>query len=150
MEVSFNIAPIALAGAITQADVVEQGGVAPVNNVRSDQIWGAEVAWYLEGWILNSNFFQFLGEWTVTLYLDRYGPGDEREFSVTVPVDTFTADPAFPDRRSYAASIEIPAGDVLPGTYETVVAITYAAGGTPGPIAGHVAANPDMVQIYAV
>ena len=149
MEVSFNIAPIALAGAITQADIAEQGGVAPVNNIRSDQNWGAEVAWYLEGWILNSNFFQFLGEWTVTLYLDRFGHGAEREFSVTVPVDTFAPDPN-PNRRNYTASIGIPAGDVLPGTYEPVVAITYAAGGTPGPIAGHVKANPDMVQIYAV
>lgn len=148
MEVSFNIAPIALAGAITRADIVEQGGVAPINNIRSDQDWGVEVDWYLEGWILNSAFFQFLGEWTVTLYLESMGPGVEYEFSTTVPVSVFA--PVAPNRRDYTATVALSAGDVVPGTYKGVVAITYAAGGTPGPIAGHTETDPELVQVYAV
>ena len=153
MEVTFEITETSLAGAITRAEVVEHDGKAPANYIRNDQAWDVEVEWYLQGWILNSAFFEFLGEWTVTAYLEIMGPGTEPAFSATVPVSTFTPAPAppfTPPRRNYKATVQMLAGAVEPGSYKIVAAVNYAGSGTPGPIAGHVATTPDLVQIYPV
>jgi len=150
MEISFDVPPITLTGEMTECKIVEHGGVNPTNNIRSDQDWDLQVEWYLKGWILDSAFFEFLGEWTVHLYLESMGPGDEYAFDVVVPVSTFTPEPGDSTRRNYEATIELSPGDVAPGTYTAVGAITYGAGATPGPIAAHAAAEPDMVQIYQV
>ena len=147
MEILFGPDPIQLKGAITKANIVEVGGADPKDIVRCDQEWKTEVEWYLQGWVLNSAFFKFLGEWTVTLYLESMGPGTEYKYEVAISVDDY--DPAPDDRRDYKATIEVGDHQVVACTYNAVVAITYKGeNGVPGPIAGHCVAAPSMVQFY--
>lgn len=141
----FEINVPSLSGQITDAYLTEQGGVTPVNIVSTGQGFGAHIEWELCGWLA-----QWLpGNWRLCLLLESIGPGSEYSLPApaqSVPLTSGTAAP--PDCRTFADDINIPAGQVAPGTYRAVISLTYeVAPGTPGPMAGH--ANLDYVQIYA-
>jgi hypothetical protein len=132
-----------LQGAIVAATVSEIGGVSPTSIIRTDQAWDVTVDWNLEGSLLGTSFFNFLGEWVVSLFLESMGPTTEYALPTTgtgvrVSVGTFTLpDPNDDTHRDYTATIPVSADTVDPGVYKMVVAITYESSpGTPGPIAG--------------
>jgi hypothetical protein len=131
-----------LQGAIAGATVSEIDGVSPTTVIRTDQAWEVEVQWNLEGSLLGTLFFNFVGEWVVSLFLESMGPTTEYALptagGVRLSVDTFTLpDPNDETHRDYTTTIPVSANTVDPGVYKMVVAITYeSAPGTPGPIAG--------------
>lgn len=131
-----------LQGAIVGATVSEIGGVSPTTVIRTDQAWEVKVDWNLEGSLLGTQFFNFVGEWVVSLYLESMGPTAEYALpaggGVRVSVGTFTLpDPNDVTHRDYTAKIPVSAQTVAAGVYKMVVAITYESSpGTPGPIAG--------------
>lgn len=138
-----------LQGAIVGATVSEVGGIAPSTNIRTDQDWNVKVDWNLEGSLLGTPFFSFVGEWVASLFLESMGPSNEYALTpARVSVNTFTLpDPTDDTHRDYTATIPVSAGSVDPGVYKLVVAITYESSpGDPGPIAGF--HEGGMLQIY--
>jgi hypothetical protein len=155
-ESSLSIYPV-FEGDITGAGVQELKDSGPpeiwemTTNVRTDQDWRVEVGWYLEGSLLSSAFFTFVGEWIVSVRLESMGTGGEHNLpEVRVSVDDCTS--PSPDRREYTATIPVLAGS--PGApqadvYKVVTVITYEdPDGNPGPIAGFLEGG--LLQIYAV
>ena len=141
--------PPLLQGAIVGATVSEVGGIAPSTNIRTDQDWSVKVDWNLEGSLLNQPFFNFVGDWVVSLFLESMGPSLEYSLNpIRLGVNTFTQNPQVQNRRDYTATIDVLAGQIDAGIYKLAVAITYeSAPGTPGPIAGFHEGN--MLQLYS-
>jgi hypothetical protein len=128
-----------LQGAIVGAAVSETGGVSPTTVIRTDQAWEVKVDWNLEGSLLGTPFFSFVGEWVVSMFLESMGPTTEYALptagGVRLSVDTFTS--TIDTHRDYTATIPVSANTVDAGVYKMVVAITYESSpGSPGPIAG--------------
>lgn len=139
-----------LTGTISAPTVTETGGVTPNNIIRTDQDWQIKIDWSLQGSLLGTPFFSFMGEWVVRVYLESMGPSNEYEIPIGgsgshVSVATFTPDG--PSKRDYTTTIHIAPNAVVPGIYKMVVAITYESSpGVPGPIAGF--HEGGMLQLY--
>jgi hypothetical protein len=139
-----------LTGTISTPTVTEIGGVNPNNIIRTDQDWQVKLDWSLQGSLLNTPFFNFVGNWVVRVYLESMGPSKEYEIPVGgsgahVSVATFT--PGGLDKRDYTTTIHVAPKAVEPGIYKMVVAVTYESSpGVPGPIAGF--HEGGMLQLY--
>ena len=59
-----------LTGTISAPTVTEIGGVTPNNIIRTDQDWQIKIDWSLQGSLLGTPFFSFVGEWVVRVYLE--------------------------------------------------------------------------------
>ena len=139
-----------LKGSITGPIVTEMAGANPSTVIRTDQNWQVQIDWSLEGSLLGTPFFSFIGEWVVRVYLESMGPSKEYELPIGgsgahVSVATFNADGA--NKRNYSTTISIAPKAVEPGIYKMVVAVTYeSSAGKPGPIAGF--HEGEMLQLY--
>ena len=139
-----------LKGSITGPIVTETAGANPSTVIRTDQNWQVQIDWSLEGSLLGTPLFNFIGEWVVRVYLESMGPSKEYELPIggsgaRVSVATFKADGA--TKRDYSTTIQIAPKAVDPGIYKMVVAVTYElSAGKPGPIAGF--HEGEMLQLY--
>jgi len=139
-----------LKGSISGPIVTEFGGVTPSGVIRTDQKWQVQIDWNLEGSLLGTPFFSFNGNWLVRVFLESMGPSNEYELPLDglgakVSVADFTPDGV--SKRNYSTTIQLDPGDVDPGIYKMVVAVTYeSAPGNPGPIAGF--HEGEMLQLY--
>jgi len=145
-----GLTPPLLQGSIQGPIVSEAGGTTPSTVIRTDQNWQIQIDWSLEGSLLGTPFFSFMGEWVVRVYLESMGPSKEYEIPIggsgaRVSVATFTPDGT--SKRNYTTTIQIAPNAVAPGIYKMVVAVTYqSSAGKPGPIAGF--HEGEMLQLY--
>lgn len=125
-----------------QAAVYEVGGASPTSIIRSDQDWGVQVRWQLEG-----SLVPFIcGEWCIHLRLESLGTG--RELTLEAP-NLIPLDPC--GKGEYYFDFRVKRGTIRPEhcsiPYKPIVTVTYyTACRTPGPIAGYV--ELPILQFY--
>ncbi|MDX2039654.1 MAG: hypothetical protein SF097_00310 [Acidobacteriota bacterium] len=131
----------ALSGTI-EADVYEQGGVAPTTIIDYDQEWGVKIKWQLSG-----SLVPFIcGSWCVSLYFESMGAGPEFDLHRT---HTLELNPCGSGKYDY--DFRVPRGTIRKEhcgrPYKVVAAVTFVTKcGKPGPMAGYV--EGPMIQFY--
>jgi hypothetical protein len=125
-----------------EAAVYEVGGANPVSIIRSDQDWGVQVRWQVEGSLLP----YICGKWCIHLRLESLGTG--RELTLEAP-RLIELDPC--GKGDYSFDFRVPKGFIKPEhcsiPYKPIVTVTYYnACYTPGPIAGYV--ELPILQFY--
>lgn len=116
----------------------------PSHVIRSDQDWGVQVEWEVNGPLTQWLDAQF----RISVFLERIGTGSDIDLPI-VNVHTLSEpyDPTA-QSRTYKRDVNVNAGDIAPGVYKIVTCLQLfeQATGNPTPIAG--LAEGRMVHIF--